>query len=232
MLLSFSALSLLAVFGAGVLSFLSPCVLPLIPGYLSYLAGTSSPEAPIRPTARWAAVRHALWFVVGFVLLFTLLGAGAALLGNALSTYQQVLERIGGLMLIVLGVAFSGLLAIPWLSGEHRIDVKPGRSAWWRTGLIGVTFGASWSACSGPILGTILVLTGVSSLVLLQGMSIMLAFGLGLGVPFLLVGLMVERSNRFFRRIRRVTPLLSYLGSATMILIGVSLVLGLFSEYS
>jgi cytochrome c-type biogenesis protein len=109
--------------------------------------------------------------------------------------------------------------------------VKPGRSAWRRSGLIGLTFGASWSACAGPILGAILVLTAVRSLLLLQGVILMLAFALGLGVPFLLVALLVDRASSFLRRIRRYTVLLSYIGGAILILVGVSLLLGLFSTY-
>jgi cytochrome c-type biogenesis protein len=224
------SLGLLAVFGAGVLSFLSPCVLPLVPGYLSYLAGTGRAEARGQPAARWPMARHALWFVLGFAVLFTLLGAAAALVGSALGAYQQILERLGGLLLILFGIAFAGWVPIPWLSGEHRVELKPGRSAWWRSGLIGMAFGASWSACSGPLLGTILVLTGVSALRLVQGMTVMLAFALGLGVPFLLVALTANRSAAFLRRIRRYAAGLTYVGSATMILIGALLLLGLFGE--
>ncbi|MGH2459460.1 MAG: cytochrome c biogenesis CcdA family protein [Chloroflexota bacterium] len=231
-MLPVTSLSLLAVFGAGVLSFLAPCVLPLVPGYLAYLSDEGSAPPWGQPIARWRTARQALWFVLGFVLLYTLLGAAAAVFGGALSAYQSTLERVGGLLLILFGIAFSGLLPVPWLSGEHRIDVKPRRSAWWRSGLIGLAFGASWSACIGPILGAILVLTGVSSLALLQGMGVMLTFALGLGVPFLLVGLMADRSRPVLKRVRRYTPLLTYLGSATMILIGVSLVFGLFSGAS
>src|SRR5262249_58649324 len=98
------------------------------------------------------------------------------LLGSGVGAYQQSLERAGGLALILFGIAYVGVLPIPWLSGEHRVEVKPGRSAWWRSGLIGMTFGASWSACSGPLLGTILVLTGGSALRRFQGMTVMLAF--------------------------------------------------------
>jgi cytochrome c-type biogenesis protein len=220
----------LAAFGAGILAFLSPCVLPLIPGYLSYLAGTNLTEARYQPPARWRVARHALWFVVGFAVLFVLLGALAALLGSALSAYQWIVERAGGALLILFGVGFTGRVRIPWLSEDHRIAVKSGRSAWWRSGLIGMTFGASWSACSSPLLGTILVLTGLSSLVLLQGMSLMLAFALGLGVPFLLVALLVDRSDAFLRGVRRYTARLADLASLTMILIGAFLLLGLFSN--
>jgi len=229
--MSLTFFSLLAAFGAGILSFLSPCVLPLIPGYLSYLAGTNLEEAQSQSTLRWRVTLHALWFVLGCAVVLMLLGALAALFGSTLSTYQQWLSRIGGLLLILFGIALTGLLPIPWLSGTHRVQVKPGRSTWWRSGLIGLTFGASWSACAGPILGAILVLTAVRSLLLLQGVIVMLAFAVGQGVPFLLVGLLVDRASTFLRRIRRYTVLFSSIGGAILILVGISLLLGLFSTY-
>jgi cytochrome c-type biogenesis protein len=173
--------------------------------------------------------KHALWFVLGSVVFVTVLGVIAALLGHALSTYQQVLERVGGLLLMLFGIALTGWVSLPWLSGDHRMRLKPGRSVWWRSGLIGLTFGAGWSACSTPILGAILVLTAARSLTPLQAIVLMLAFGLGQGVPFLVAGVLVDRAGPFLRRIRRVTSLLTAIGGVTLILIGFFLVTGLFS---
>src|SRR5258708_17535292 len=171
--MSLTSLGLLSAFGAGVLSFLSPCVFPVVPGYLSYLAGTGLEVAESQPGARWRMSLHALCFVLGFALLFTLLGAAAALAGLAFHTYQQVLACIAGLLLILFGIALTGLVPIPWLSRDHRVQVQPGRSAWWRSGLIGMAFGAGWSACSGPILGAALVLITVRSH-LFQGLTFLL----------------------------------------------------------
>ncbi len=218
-------LGLLAAFGAGMLSFFSPCVFPLVPGYLSYLAGTSLQEAQSQPTTRWQVSLHALCFVLGFALLFTLLGAAAALLGSALHTYQQVLARIAGLLLILFGIALTGLVPIPWVSRDHRVQVKQGASAWWRSGLIGMAFGAGWSACTGPILGSILVLTAASA-TLLQGVIFLLAYALGLGLPFVLVGILVDRTGTLMRRIRRYTGPLSFIGGAILILMGMLILTG------
>lgn len=223
--MSLTALGLLAAFAGGVLSFLSPCVFPLVPGYLSYLAGTSLEEAQSQPTTRWRVSRHALWFVLGFALLFTLLGVAAALLGSALRPYQQVLARIAGLLLVLFGIALTGLVPIPWVSRDHRVQVQPGQPAWWRSGLIGMAFGAGWSACTGPILGSILVLTAVRS-TLLQGVIFLLAYALGLGMPFLLVGILVDRAGTFMRRIRRYTGPLSFIGGAILILMGMLILTG------
>jgi cytochrome c-type biogenesis protein len=236
--MALTPIGLLAAFGAGVLSFLAPCVVPLVPGYLSFLAGTSLAVSPGHPdqsvAARWTVRRqvslHALWFVAGCTLVLMLLGATAALVGSALSAYQQVLERIGGLLLILFGVALMGLVPVAWLSFDHRVQVKPGRSVWWRSGLVGMAFGASWSACASPLLGALLVLTAVRSLAVAQGVLVMLIFALGQGVPFLLVGILVDRAGPLLRRIRRYTHLFSVIGGITLILIGVFLVTGLFSS--
>src|SRR5215471_7414746 len=225
MIVSLTSLGLLTAFGAGVLSFLSPCVFPLVPGYLSYLAGTSLEEAQSQPTMRWRVSLHALFFVLGFALLFTLLGAAAALAGLALHTYQQVLARIAGLLLILFGIALTGLVPIPWLSRDYRVQVKPGRAAWWRSGLIGMAFGAGWSACTGPILGSILVLTAANAQ-LLRGVSFLVAYALGLGVPFLLVGILVDRASTLTRRIRRYTGPLSFTGGVILILMGMLILTG------
>ena len=218
-------LSLLAAFGAGLLSFFSPCVFPLVPGYLSYLAGTSLQEAQSLPNTRWRVSLHALCFVLGFALLFTLLGAAAALLGSALRTEEQALARISGLLLILFGIALTGLVPIPWLSRDHRVQVKQGASAWWRSGLIGMAFGAGWSACTGPILGAILVLTAASA-TLLQGAIFLLAYALGLGVPFVLVGILVDRVGMLMRPLRRYTGPLSFIGGAILILMGMLILTG------
>jgi len=223
--MSLTSLGLVAAFGAGILSFLSPCVFPLVPGYLSYLAGASLEEAQSQSTARWRVSLHALCFVLGFALLFTLLGAAAALVGLALRTYQQWLARIAGLLLILFGIALTGLVPIPWLSRDYRVQLKPGRSTWWRSGLIGLAFGAGWSACTGPILGAILALTAVRS-TLLQGVIFLLAYALGLGVPFVLVGILVDRAGTLMRSIRRYSGPFSFIGGVILILMGMLLLTG------
>src|SRR5260370_16704683 len=151
--MSFSSFGLVAAFWAGILSLLSPCVLPLVPGYLSYLAGMSVQEAQqtgSQPTARWRISVHALCFVLGFVLIFALLGAAASLAGLALRAYQQVLARLAGLLLVLFGIALTGLVPVPFLSREHRIQVQPGTSVWHPSGLIAVSFRAGPLACPRP----------------------------------------------------------------------------------
>jgi cytochrome c-type biogenesis protein len=223
--MSLTSLGLVAAFGAGILSFLSPCVLPLVPGYLSYLAGTSVQEAQSQPTTRWRVSIHALCFVLGFALIFVLLGAAASLAGLALRAYQQALARMAGLLLVLFGIALTGLVPVPFLSRDHRIQLQPAASAWWRSGLIGVAFGAGWSACTGPILGSILALTAVGA-TLVQGIIFLLAYALGLGLPFLLVGILVDRVSPLMRSIRRYTGPISLLGGVLLILMGMLILSG------
>lgn len=224
-----TAVRLVAAFGAGVLSFLAPCVLPLVPSYLSFLAGVSLQE--VRPPVpfNFRVSLHALWFVMGFALLFTALGGLTAWLGLALNAYQLALERIGGVLLILFGIALTGWIPLPWLSQSYSLEVKSGRSVGWRSGLLGIAFGASWSACTGPILGAVLILTAGSATSVAQGAILMLFFALGLGVPFLLVALLVDRIGPFLRRIRRITAVLTTGGAIILILLGLFLVTGLFS---
>jgi cytochrome c-type biogenesis protein len=229
--MALTPLGLLAAFGAGALSFVSPCVLPLVPGYLSYLAGTGIHELDRTGTARGRVGLHALCFVLGFALLFTLLGAAAALLGSALQDYQRLLARLAGLLLLLFGIALTGLVPIPFLSSNMRVQVGRGATAWWRSALVGMAFGASWSACSGPILGAILVLTAVSA-TLTQGISYLLVYALGLGVPFLLTGILAERVVALFRPARRYMRLISFIVGVVLILMGMLAMTGRLDEVS
>jgi cytochrome c-type biogenesis protein len=140
-----------------------------VPGYLSYLAGTSIHESARSAAGQRRVSLHALWFVLGFALIFTLLGTAASLVGSALRDYQRLLARLAGLLLL-FGIALSGLVPLPFLSGDYRIQVRRDSAAWWRSALVGMAFGASWSACSGPILGSILVPIAVNA-TLMQGVG-------------------------------------------------------------
>ena len=221
--------SLLIPFGLGVLSVLSPCVLPLIPGYLSFLAGTAL-DTRADPSAKWRISRHAFWFVCGSGIVLIGLGVAAAAVGAALNTYQIWVERVGGVLLVLFGLALIGWLPIPFLSTDHRIDVKAGSSRWWRSGLIGMAFGLSWSACAGPVLGAMFTLTAVQSARVVQGVTAMLAFALGQGLIFLGSAIFVDPLSPVLRRVRRVTAFTSYVGATVVIGMGVLLISGQFNE--
>jgi len=222
-------LGVIAAFGAGVVSFLSPCVFPLVPGYLSYIAGTTAREAQREGAARWRVTAHALFFVLGFALIFALLGAAASSVGAVLSGHKLLLERVAGVMLILFGLFLARLVPLPVLFQERRAHVAGREPALLRSALVGVAFGAGWSPCIGPILGSILALAAAGT-TLAQGVLLLLIYALGLGVPFILVGLAIDRAGSLVRRINRYTGPISILGGAIMVVTGVLILSGRLAQ--
>ena len=220
---------LFAAFVAGLLSFLSPCVFPLVPGYLSYLADATLRQEQGTSPVRWRVSLHALCFVLGFAFIFAALGAAASVLGVLLTPYRQFLAYVAGVLLIIFGIVLTGLLPLPFLSGEHRVHVESGTPALLRSGLIGVAFGAGWSPCMGPMLGSILALATVST-TLAQGIVFLLIYALGLGMPFLLVGLLIDRAGPVVRRINRYTGPISIIGGVILVLTGMLILSGHLTE--
>lgn len=189
-------------FSAGLLSFFAPCVLPLIPVYLSFLTGTQlqSAGAP----GRAATVRQALGFVAGFSLIFiVVLGAAASLLGRLLYDALPLMRQIGGVLLIVLGLHLIGWLKLPFLYRESRFQLGPGRRASGATAfLTGVVFAAGWTPCVGPVLASILALAA-DERSMPRGMALMTCYAAGLAIPFIASALAVEATTA---RIRRFSP--------------------------
>ena len=184
-----SITSLTAVFAAGAISFLSPCVLPLVPGYVSYLAGESMMAEPIAPRAfvqRSQALGLSACFVLGFATVFVILGASATTLAQSLNAYRYELNLIGGLIVIGFGLFATGLLRPAWLQRDFRFDiVVPGGrpvSAY----LLGMAFAFGWTPCIGPMLGAILTVSAASATVG-RGVKLLAIYSLGLGIPFLLM---------------------------------------------
>ncbi|MGH7606810.1 MAG: cytochrome c biogenesis CcdA family protein, partial [Gemmatimonadales bacterium] len=200
--------SFAVAFSAGVLSFLSPCVLPLIPSYLGFLTGMSLEElaagdgtGAARASRRGTAVLHGLWFVAGFSLVFVLLGAAASALGSLLREYQVWLGRAGGVLVILFGLYLLGVLRPAFLMRERRIHLARKPLGYLGSGVVGFTFGAAWTPCIGPILGGILTLAATSG-GLGHGMTLLAVYALGLAVPFLLTALALDRFLLWFQRFR------------------------------
>ncbi|MEE8191311.1 MAG: cytochrome c biogenesis CcdA family protein [Gemmatimonadales bacterium] len=219
------SVGVLVAFLAGVLSFLSPCVLPLVPSYISFITGLSLEELGER---RWAAFQHALLFVSGFTVIFLLLGASATQLGRFLNYNQVWLERAGGLLIIFFGLYLLG--AIRWgpLSLERRVHMQNKPVGYLGTFLVGIAFGAGWTPCIGPILGSILMYTGVKA-TLWQGLLLLLAYSLGLAVPFLLAAVAVEKFIDWFKKFRRFIPITTRITGAILVFVGLLLVSGYFT---
>ncbi|MFN2572297.1 MAG: cytochrome c biogenesis CcdA family protein [Gemmatimonadales bacterium] len=216
---------MLVAFAAGLLSFLSPCVLPLIPSYVGFLTGMSVEEVERR---RWTAVLHGLWFVAGFSLVFILLGAAASAVGNLLRDYQVWLGRAGGVLLIVFGLYLLGVLR-PWfLMREWRVQLARKPIGYFGSGVVGFTFGAAWTPCIGPILGGILTLAATQA-GLERGIALLAVYALGLALPFLLTALALDRFLVWFQRFRPYMVWVDRIAGGMLIVLGLLLVTDSFT---
>ena len=217
--------SVAVAFTAGLLSFLSPCVLPLIPSYVGFLTGLSVEEIEQR---RGTAFLHGLWFVGGFTLVFVLLGAGASAVGGLLRDQQVWLGRVGGVLLILFGVYLLGILRPAFLMRERRIELARKPLGYFGSGVVGFTFGAAWTPCIGPILGGILTLAATQA-GLGRGVALLAVYALGLGVPFLLTALALDRFLVWFQRFRPYIVWVDRIAGAMLIVLGILLVTDSFT---
>ncbi len=216
---------LAVAFVAGVLSVLSPCVLPLVPSYVSFLTGLSLDELGAK---RRTALVHALLFISGFTLIFVALGATATGLGRLLNYHQIWLERIGGALIVFFGVYLLGGFHWMPLERERRFQL-PGRPlGYLGSVLVGVAFGAGWTPCIGPILGSILLYTSTQES-LRQGVVLLLAYSAGLAVPFILAAAALGRFIAWFQRYRRFIPLTTRISGALLVALGLLVASGYFS---
>jgi len=216
------SISFLTAFGAGILSFLSPCVLPLVPVYLANIAGASV-LTTAHPDRRYIFL-HTFSFVVGFSLVFIALGASLGLLGAAVP--QGVLEKVGGALLITFGIFLIAATKVPWLNYEKRLDFTRAKGTGYiRSLLIGVIFSLGWIPCVGPILGGILTLAA-SSQTAWQGVYLLLAYCLGLGLPFVAVGLALGAASRYIRWLSRHAFVTSIVAAVLLISVGILMLTG------
>jgi cytochrome c-type biogenesis protein len=221
-----ATLGLFVAFAAGLLSFLSPCVLPLVPSYIGFLTGMSLPEMGGR---RRVALGHALLFVLGFSLVFVLLGASATALGRALNYYQLWLQRIGGVLIIGFGLVCLGVIKVGFLSQERRVQVEQKPVGYLGSALVGMAFGAGWTPCIGPVLGAILGLAATAH-DLSRGMLLLAAYSAGLAVPFLIAAVALDAFLDWFQRFRRYLPWVMRVSGVLLVFVGVLMVTGEFTR--
>ena len=220
------ALGLLVAFTAGLLSFLSPCVLPLVPSYVGFLTGMTLPEAGAR---RRAALAHALLFVTGFSVIFILLGASATALGRALNYYQVWVQRVGGVLIILFGLFCLGAFNAGYLARERRLHLERKPVGYLGSALVGMAFAAGWTPCIGPVLGGILGLAATSTDVG-RGMLLLAVYSAGLALPFLLAAVAVESFLGWFQRFRPFLPWVMRVSGLILVFVGVLLVTGEFTR--
>jgi cytochrome c-type biogenesis protein len=222
--------NILVAMAAGLLSFLSPCVLPLLPSYISFVAGVSFEEVQghvANPRTRRAILLNSLLFILGFSLVFIALGAGVTLLGQALFQQQDLIRKIGGIFIILMGMYVAGWLRIPFLMREWRMELRDRPAGYIGALFVGITFAAGWTPCIGPILGSILTLASVSQTAT-TGIAMLAAYSLGLAIPFFISSLAIHRFLIFFDRFKRFIPVVTRLSGIILMALGLLLVTGYF----
>ena len=219
--------SIYMAFAAGLISFLSPCVLPLVPGYISFISGVTFTEIKGKSSTpsilsgeKQIIVINSLFFVAGFSLVFILLGASATWIGAFLSSKISLMSKIGGLLIIFFGIYKIGLIRPQLFYKEARFDIKDRKFGYAGAMLIGAAFAFGWTPCIGPILGVILTYAGTLENVN-QGVVLLLVYSLGLGVPFLLTAFGINYFWRFFIRIKKYMGLLEVTSGVIMVILGV-----------
>lgn len=220
---SIQHISLLAAFTAGLLSFVSPCVLPLVPSYISYITGLSVDQlmdAAERTKFKKAIVLNSLIFIAGFTAVFVAFGASASLVGQALITYQEHLRRIGGIVIILFGLYLLGILNLSFLKMEHRFQFRNRPAGYLGSFLIGVAFAAGWTPCVGPVLGTILLYASTTDS-LSSGVILLTCYSLGLALPLFLTALGVDRFLNYFKEVRAYLWGVSTVSGALLVVVGV-----------
>ncbi len=217
-------LGLLVAFGAGMLSFLSPCVLPLVPGYVSMVSGLSAVELESGED-RGPVLRGIGGFIAGFTLVFTALGAAASGLGRLLGTHRRGLEIVAGIVIILLGIWLAGVGTPEVFHRERRFHPLPSKLGAWAPPVMGMAFAFGWTPCIGPVLSGVLGLAATRS-TLLSGLILLLVYSLGLGVPFLLTGLAFERLTGVLARVRRRLGLIDLVSGLLLAAFGLLLLTG------
>ncbi len=220
-----ATLGLLIAFSAGILSFLSPCVLPLVPSYVTFITGMNLEDLQ---RSRRTTFVHAALFVAGFTLIFLALGAGATLFGQLMLRNRDIISRVGGALVILFGLYLLGVLNFGFLAKDTRLHLANKPIGYLGTLLVGIAFGAGWSPCIGPILGAILTMAANESS-LGQGMTLLLAYSMGLAVPFIVAALAVDRFMGFFAKVRRHMVWVNRTAGALLVFVGVLMVTNRFT---
>lgn len=226
-------IGILTAFAAGIVSFLSPCVLPLVPGYISYVAGQSLSDAPQpdRAGSRLPVLVLSVSFVLGFSTIFIALGASATMLGQVLLSYRHEANLIGGTLVMLFGLFMMGVLKASWFHRDLRFHahLQGGHPA--SAYLLGLAFAFGWTPCIGPVLGAILTVSAVSSSVS-NGIALLAVYSLGLGVPFLMAAMFMDGFANRLKTIRRLGRPLQIATGVIMVFMGIAMITGQLSAFS
>jgi cytochrome c-type biogenesis protein len=221
-------LSIGLAFLAGLASFLSPCVFSLVPAYIGYLGGRSAASAVGGKSSRWLTLSHGVAFVLGFSVVFIILGVATSALGGLLFNLRTWLARIGGIVVIIFGLHMTGIFRIPFLEYDLRPQTAPDRKrGYLASALMGVFFSAGWSPCVGPVLGAILTLA-LNGGSILQGVQLLSAYSAGLAIPFLLASTQIGLVTMVIRRYGKVMRYVEIVMGVILIVVGIMLFTGRF----
>ena len=215
-------ISYIVAFAAGLLTFLSPCLLPLIPAFIAYITGvsfTDLKDESKRLEIRKKTVTHTLLFITGFSLIFVLLGLTATLLGKFLFQYQKIIRIAGGILIMLFGLQLLGVLKLNFLIKERKLNIATKGASYLGSFLIGVTFAAAWTPCAGPILGSILVLAGTKADVV-TGAKLLAVYSLGVAIPFFLTAILVNSFLSHLNKLQKAMRWINIIGGAFLIIVG------------
>ncbi|MFQ6108562.1 MAG: cytochrome c biogenesis CcdA family protein [Candidatus Aminicenantales bacterium] len=227
-------ISLFVALSAGIISFLSPCILPLIPSYLAFITGISIEELSTEDSlkqARKIVILNSLMFIAGFSLIFIALGASATFLGKFLARNIRWFEIVGGGLVILFGLHFAGILRLTFLERERKLHLQKKPIGYLGTALVGLAFGAGWTPCVGPILGSILTLAATTQNIV-KGTALLAVYSLGIGLPFFLSGIILHKFFEYFHSIRKYFRVITAAGGVLLIILGLLLIFGYFSAMS
>jgi cytochrome c-type biogenesis protein len=216
------SLGVVVAFSAGLFSFLSPCVLPLFPSYVSFITGMSVGDltADLTGAARRRVMLHALAFVAGFSLVFVSLGASFSAAGQFLLDYRDLIRRVGGVLIVLFGLYIAGVFKLGLLGRTKQLQLREKPAGYLGSLAVGITFAIGWTPCVGPILGAILSLAGTAETVQ-RGIWLLIAYSAGLGLPFLLSAVALGSFLRFFKRYRPFIPVMERAAGALLVVVGV-----------
>ncbi len=226
--------SLFVALSAGFISFLTPCILPLIPSYLAFITGTSLEELQTEVNLkkiRKKVIGNSLMFILGFSVIFIALGASATFIGTFLSDNIRWFEIVGGAAVIILGLHFAGVFKLKFLEREKKFHMQKKPLGYLGTVLVGMAFGAGWTPCVGPILGAILTMAATTQDIT-KGIVLLVFYSIGLGIPFLISGIIIHKFFEYFKTVRKHFKIITAVGGVLLIIVGVLLISGYFSSIS
>lgn len=219
------SVGIITAFIAGFLSFLSPCVLPLIPSYISYITGITFGELTqeaLPRRIRFLTAAHSLLFILGFTLVFVLLGLSLTFAGGLLSRHRQVISRIGGAIIIIFGLSITGVINLAFLQREKKVEIKSRPAGYFGSFLIGSTFALGWTPCVGPLLASILLWSSTEKDIA-RGAALLFSYSLGLALPFFISSILINNFLAYFKAAKKYLRVISVITGIFLIAVGIML---------